>query len=856
MADRTQRLAIVVTAQDLASGKLGLVRKELAGMGTAGKLSALGLGTGIAAVRKGEQAVKHLGERVSSLAGPLGFIGLTAGAFGIAGALEQGIEKAQTMAYAVEKLTGVTGLGVHAASQLIAVFGRFGIEGDKVSTMAGFAEKTLGKLAAGVGSASGGVSKLTKFEQLYGISLHDNAGKAVDYATELNRVADYYQSNATAGQKAAVAATLFGKNYVALIPVLKLGSKGIAEIAAEADNLGLTLRTAEDVSNVQNFVKAQRDAKEAIGGIEVQLGLLVMPDLTGGFRTLTKYLSTHRAEVQQFFRDGLKVAEGLAAFVTGTLIPAVQSVAGVFIAGWNAIPQPFRDLLVKGLVADRTVKFLFGFSPAHMIVDGLETGISKGLGSILGSVFGKGIVQPVFVTNPGFGAGGGGGTLLGGAGSLLQKAAGAGLAFVGSNVMTGGVQAGGPAGAAQAAGGGAAMIAGGALIAGPLGAMVGSLAAVGQTLIDIRQQNADQGNGIATSVAAQIGGGAKLGDLQQSLAAVDQGINDIQANPLNVLLAGDALDSLHAQHNALEAQIGIATDTRSEAAGTRMAAEASAAATSRIPPILDALHQSFKTDFDRLIHATKPVDVAAFARKVGGEVSHGVGNLKTTNHVLEVLKAKLDDTHDPKTEAVLRAQIKAVERKVVGREYVQRQINEARKVAASSESIKQKTADLKVIQRNLLARGDIHAAAEVEHLITINATTSGLPPRIGAAIGGIVINAGDTRSEAHGTAASQPAGGTTSSSSSTNQRGTRADGGMAYPGRIYRVNERRGEFFEPVVPTRIHSNAPGLMAAGAARAVMVQLALSVHIAPQWTIGVRNIAAKTKSDLRYGKLNAG
>lgn len=373
---------------------------------------------------KGHAALTHLGGRIGQLAGAAGIVGVTGAAFGFAGALEQGIEKTSEMALAVEKLTGVTGIGAHEASQYVAVFEKFGISTDRAITIAGFAEKTLGKLAAGVGSVTGGVSKLTKFEQLYGIVLHDNTGKAVGYGAELGAVADYYNSNHTAGQKAAVAATLFGKGYVALIPILKLGSKGIAEAAAEADKLGLTLRSAEDVKNVHDFIAAQRGAKDAIAGLEVQLGLLVMPDLTGALKNLTAFVGSHRAEIQDFFRNGIKVAEGLASFVTGTLIPSAKSVADVFVNAWNAIPAPLRDMIVKGAIADRTVKFLFGFSPIHTILDIGGSLLAKGLSAGLSGLIGKNIVQPVFVTNQVPGGGGLPGAAGKAGGGLLSLASG------------------------------------------------------------------------------------------------------------------------------------------------------------------------------------------------------------------------------------------------------------------------------------------------------------------------------------------------------------------------------------------------------------------------------------------------
>src|SRR4051794_17771990 len=72
MADRTQRLAIVVTAQDLAAGKLAKVRSELAGMGTSAKVASVGFGGTLAVARKGEQAFGVLRGRIAGVAGAVG----------------------------------------------------------------------------------------------------------------------------------------------------------------------------------------------------------------------------------------------------------------------------------------------------------------------------------------------------------------------------------------------------------------------------------------------------------------------------------------------------------------------------------------------------------------------------------------------------------------------------------------------------------------------------------------------------------------------------------------------------------------------------------------------------------------
>ena len=112
-----------------------------------------------------------------------------------------------------------------------------------------------------------------------------------------------------------------------------------------------------------------------------------------------------------------------------------------------------------------------------------------------------------------------------------------------------------------------------------------------------------------------------------------------------------------------------------------------------------------------LKHATKPKDVAAAIKEVlASVVGHGLGNVGTTKGVLVDLKAQLAHVHDPKLAAELRAAIAKVEHKVVGREFVAKQIDLANKELTSTDATKTKIDTLNGIQRVLRDRGDIHAA--------------------------------------------------------------------------------------------------------------------------------------------------
>jgi len=442
-------------------------------------------------------AFNHLkGTMGGLISGPLGFLGLGAGVLGLGGALKSGIDTASGMALALEKLTALTGESAQAMSGLMAVTGKYGVSSDQLSTIVGFEEKTVGKLAETTGKATKAgksaalqsleniklkdqetgastkvidkliaeqkardalaaatgaqalpLNKLQALQKQYGVTLTDSTGKALDFSTILNHVSDYYNSNATQGQKAALAATLFGRGYAALIPVLQLGSAGFAEAQSAAEALGLTL-TSQNATDLKNYQETMRNLGDAVGGLQLQLSLALVPALKDVATAATAFIGQNRNGIVEFFKTLITDARSAAGFLTGTIIPDLQSLAGAAIGFWNSIPGPLKDILVKGFIADRAMKFLFGFDPATAIgsiiakqlLGGLASGLGdvlkKGLGAIGGSVASKvagGVagaldVQKVFVVN--MGAGGLGGAAGGAATGAEEAAGGIGIASI------------------------------------------------------------------------------------------------------------------------------------------------------------------------------------------------------------------------------------------------------------------------------------------------------------------------------------------------------------------------------------------------------------------------------------------
>lgn len=362
----------------------------------------------------------------------------------------------------------------------------------------------------------------------------------------------------------------------------------------------------------------------------------------------------------------------------------VQAAVGLF----KSLPAPLQGLLVGGFAVNKLTGGL---------VTNIAGGIKDALGGILSDRLGKGgnPANPLFVFD-----------VAGGVGALPGAAAAGGIAAAALPV---------------------AAIA--AAIAGPI---------VAQQKISSDQQIIAY-NLVTTNVQQEIASG--VGDLRLSLDAVNQGINDIQANPLNMIVGGEALKELKANRAALENAIDIQFDTHSELVRIADAAQQNTADTHseavrtreantslftnlgralgklNFKALPNALHRAFSADFAALLHATKANDIAKAARKVAAEISKGVGNVDTTKGVVAALTRQLSNTHDPKLAATLRAAIARVQAKIPGREYAQKQIAKADALIRDGKTTNRDLKQLQSIERALKDRGLPHAAQVIREKI-------------------------------------------------------------------------------------------------------------------------------------------
>lgn len=188
------------------------------------------------------------------------------------------------LAKSTKQLTRTTGLSTQEASRFVAVAKVRGIENTKLASSFTILSKQI------VAAQKGSEASTAAFQKL-GVS--QEAIKRGDTKQVFMDAADGLSKMANNANKTALAAQLFGRGYQALFPLLDLGSKGIAEQLELAGSLGAEL-SGKGQDSVLKFAEAQRKAKLAQMGLQVQLGQTLIPLLTKGVAALSDFIAEFR----------------------------------------------------------------------------------------------------------------------------------------------------------------------------------------------------------------------------------------------------------------------------------------------------------------------------------------------------------------------------------------------------------------------------------------------------------------------------------------------------------------------------------------------------------------------------------
>jgi len=246
------------------------------------------------------------------------------------------VDFAETYYVASKRVADITGMDIEAASQLVAIFQRYGLDGD-------VAIKTIGMLEKNVGNLTKTTKAETAFEKQYGVSLRDTSG-AVKNASDLIGVgADIFTNKSIpAVQKAAAESKLFGKSWQSIVPILSLGAQGISDAEDEAAKLGMTL-TASNASDLKNYKASTIAMDEAMGGLTLQLGLVAVPLFTLISTTLTQKVAPAIHTIVTVIGNWVKNSGALAA-ITKVVTAAMDTISSVI----TDLVGKFMDFMSQG----------------------------------------------------------------------------------------------------------------------------------------------------------------------------------------------------------------------------------------------------------------------------------------------------------------------------------------------------------------------------------------------------------------------------------------------------------------------------------------------------------------------------
>jgi hypothetical protein len=266
-----------------------------------------------------------------------------------------------------------------------------------------------------------------------------------------------------------------------------------------------------------------------------------------------------------------------------------------------------------------------------------------------------------------------------------------------------------------------------------VGEAIGLALLVNEVRQGISDRSTAQSKELQTQLSTFLGQAPSKDAIANALAGVEQGINDLQANPLNVLVQGEALDNLRKMRDELKIQLA-------EAAGARLTGDLGRHSPMRLmSPLvaaaaaLDKIQRELRVDFRAAVaalrDATNPADMLAAVARLVVDVRGGVGGPEGTKALVADLTARRNAAlavGDQATADALTAALKKIEPFVKGREWQQAQIAQGRRIVEANRTNAQKIADLRTIQKELLRHQDTSAAKQLQALIDIVAAVKGI----------------------------------------------------------------------------------------------------------------------------------
>lgn len=272
-----------------------------------------GLSTLSAQQGRAAGTTKGLAQSAITAAGAIGTLAASYAAVKLVGFIRDSLEAAATL----QELSQRTGASVETLSVLKFAGDRAGVGMDDLATGFKGLAVSLGNLRDGNKEAVAGFKAI-------GVSAQELAGLSVDQAFQ--RIVEALGQMPAGFDRAEAAVAIFGRSGAALIPLMDdLAKKGFAEARREAEKFNAVI-SGEEAAKADAFSDRLGDLKNAAGGAGRDIGLLLIPPLTGLLELVQTLLSPVRKLVDLLGALPPEVLRalplGLGAFAGGRTAPS------------------------------------------------------------------------------------------------------------------------------------------------------------------------------------------------------------------------------------------------------------------------------------------------------------------------------------------------------------------------------------------------------------------------------------------------------------------------------------------------------------------------------------------------------
>ena len=362
MAEEEAVVALRVDGEPAFQAAFGRARDSVLGLSKAGDETTGGL--------------KGLGKNL---------VGAAAGAVAVKKGfsfMKDAADSASTLAKSTAGLSRSTGLDSTTSSAWVSMTKQRGIELTKLQTsFTAFSKQQ-------VALAGGNKATAEAFKSL-GVSQQDLAATNGDFNKSLALVADGFKELPDGAEKTALATKLFGKQGLALLPILNQGSAALEDQLGLMEKNGLTM-DKDGVAKSLELAKAQREMRSAMEGVKTSIGQALIPVMVKLAQTVLPVVQT--------FADLLRKSPMLstAVIALGTAFAGMMVVTKVIaivkgftgaMAGLNAVMAANPIVLVVLAVAALVAGLIIAYQKVGWFRDGVDAAFN-GVLSVAKSVFG------------------------------------------------------------------------------------------------------------------------------------------------------------------------------------------------------------------------------------------------------------------------------------------------------------------------------------------------------------------------------------------------------------------------------------------------------------------------------------